>query len=197
MNEEQLFSWSYAIEDFKSGKYESCEDHLLLVGDYAKIIFNRGMLRLKQEKYAEALGLFQMSLSRDGYLALAQFQISTCLVKLGNFKRALESYRQTALMLRGNTFIDYNQLGLRYRLVLCDILVNLAFCHFKLGESEKALEVYNQALEIAPSAKQIQVKRSDVIVMPLRLFEPDSTKVKNILPRRFMKAAQFTGEAPE
>jgi hypothetical protein len=46
----------------------------------------------------------------------------------------LANFNDTLLYLRGNTFIDYEQLGLKFRLYSCEVLFNRGLCYIYLQQ---------------------------------------------------------------
>lgn len=53
---------------------------------------------------------------------------------LGDFEEALANFNDTLLYLRGNTSIDYDQLGLKFRLFSCEVLFNRGLCYIYLQQ---------------------------------------------------------------
>ena len=67
---------------------------------------------------------YQRAIGLDNYLAVAYFQQGVSNFLLGDFEEALANFNDTLLYLRGNTSIDYEQLGLKFRLYSCEVLFN-------------------------------------------------------------------------
>jgi tetratricopeptide (TPR) repeat protein len=82
---------------------------------------------MQVECYQRAVGL-------DRYLAIAYFQQGVSNFLLGDFEEALANFNDTLLYLRGNTSIDYEQLGLRFRLYSCEVLFNRGLCYVYLRQ---------------------------------------------------------------
>lgn len=68
---------------------------------------------------------------------------------LGDFEEALANFNDTLLYLRGNTSIDYDQLGLKFRLFSCEVLFNRGLCYIYLHQAGPGL----QDLEFASKEK--------------------------------------------
>lgn len=68
---------------------------------------------------------------------------------LGDFEEALANFNDTLLYLRGNTSIDYEQLGLNFRLFSCEVLFNRGLCYVYLQQLEPGM----QDLEYAAKEK--------------------------------------------
>lgn len=58
---------------------------------------------------------------------------------LGDFEEALANFNDTLLYLRGNTSIDYEQLGLKFRLFSCEVLFNRGLSYIYLQQMEQGM----------------------------------------------------------
>lgn len=92
---------------------------------------------------------YQQAVRLDQYLAIAYFQEGVSNFLLGDFEEALANFNDTLLYLRGNTFIDYEQLGLKFRLYSCEVLFNRGLCYIYLRQMGPGL----QDLEYATQEK--------------------------------------------
>ena len=80
------------------------------------------------------------------------------------------------LYLRGNTLIDYEQLGLKFRLYSCEVLFNRGLCFIYDGRVDEGM----QDLEYA--SKEVQVEDHNVINEAIA--EKAEVSGKNRLSRR-------------
>lgn len=71
---------------------------------------------------------------------------------LGDFEEALANFNDTLLYLRGNTSIDYEQLGLEFRLYSCEVLFNRGLCYIYLQQMGPGI----QDMEYAAKEKVTQ-----------------------------------------
>lgn len=83
---------------------------------------------------------YQRAISLDNYLAVAYFQQGVSNFLLGDFEEALANFNDTLLYLRGNTSIDYEQLGLKFRLFSCEVLFNRGLSYIYLQQIETGLQ---------------------------------------------------------
>jgi hypothetical protein len=104
--------------------------------------FYSSLYSLQVECYQRAVGL-------DRYLAIAYFQQGVSNFLIGDFEEALANFNDTLLYLRGNTSIDYEQLGLRFRLFSCEVLFNRGLCYVYLRQMNPGI----QDLEYAAKEK--------------------------------------------
>ena len=75
----------------------------------------------------------------DQYLAVAYFQQGVSNFLVGDFEEALANFNDTLLYLRGNTYIDYEQLGLKFKLFSCEVLFNRGLCYIYLQQKEAGM----------------------------------------------------------
>ena len=92
------------------------------------------------EYYQRAIGL-------DQYLAVAYFQEGVSNFLMGDFEEALANFNDTLLYLRGNTYIDYDQLGLKFRLYSCEVLFNRGLCYIYLQQEKPGLQDFGYAVK--------------------------------------------------
>lgn len=76
---------------------------------------------------------------------------------LGDFEEALANFNDTLLYLRGNTAINYEQLGLMFKLYSCEVLFNRGLCYIYLQQKEAGLQ------DLAYAAKEKMVEDHNVI----------------------------------
>lgn len=75
----------------------------------------------------------------DHYLAVSYFQQGVSNFLVGDFEEALVNFNDALKFLRGNTFIDYDQLGLKFKLFSCEVLFNRGLCYIYMGQMETGL----------------------------------------------------------
>ena len=95
---------------------------------------------------------YQRALKLDQYLAVAYFQQGVSNFLIGDFEEALANFNDTLLYLRGNTLIDYSQLGLLFKLYSCEVLFNRGLCYIYLEQMDTGM----QDLEFAIKEKVVE-----------------------------------------
>ena len=75
----------------------------------------------------------------DNYLAIAYFQQGVSNFLVGDFEEALVNFNDTLKYLRGNAYINYEQLGLKFKLFSCEVLFNRGLCYIYLQQKEVGL----------------------------------------------------------
>jgi tetratricopeptide (TPR) repeat protein len=76
---------------------------------------------------------------------------------LTDYQEALANFNEALLYLRGNNLIDYEQLGLKFRLYSCEVLFNRGLCYIYAGQFEEGMQDLNFA------AKEKQTEEHKVI----------------------------------
>lgn len=90
---------------------------------------------------------YQRAIRLDQYLAVAYFQQGVSNFLLGDFEEALANFNDTLLYLRGNTMIDYAQLGLLFKLYSCEVLFNRGLCYIYLQQKDAGLQDLSYAVK--------------------------------------------------
>ena len=90
---------------------------------------------------------------------------------LGDFEEALANFNDTLLYLRGNTSIDYEQLGLKFRLFSCEVLFNRGLCYIYLRQMEPGMQDLKFAAQekVSPDHDVIDDainENADVLIRP-------------------------------
>jgi tetratricopeptide (TPR) repeat protein len=93
----------------------------------------------------------------DNYLAVAYFQQGVSNFLMGDFEEALANFNDTLLYLRGNNNIDYEQLGLKFKLFACEVLFNRGLCYIYLSQLDQGMQ------DLFFAAKEKVVPDHDVI----------------------------------
>lgn len=102
---------------------------------------------------------------------MAYFQQGVSNFLIGDFEEALANFNDTLLYLRGNTYIDYDQLGLKFKLYSCEVLFNRGLCYMYMQQKEEGLQDFSYA------SKEKVVDDHDVIDEAIR----DEAEVRVIL----------------
>lgn len=124
---------------------------------------------LQVECYQRAVGL-------DRYLAIAYFQQGVSNFLLGDFEEALANFNDTLLYLRGNTSIDYEQLGLKFRLFSCEVLFNRGLCYVYLQQLDPGMQDLRYAAQEKVTSDHDVIddairENADVCLAMLELFK--------------------------
>ncbi len=126
---------------------------------------------------------YQRAVRLDQYLAVAYFQQGVSNFLVGDFEEALANFNDTLLYLRGNSMIDYAQLGLMFKLYSCEVLFNRGLCYiylqqkeagmqdFSFAEKEKVVEdhnVINEAIKEEAEVEELPSRAGEMMLMATR-----------------------------
>jgi hypothetical protein len=81
---------------------------------------------------------------------------------MGDFEEALANFNDTLLYLRGNKYIDYEQLGLKFKLYSCEVLFNRGLCYMYLRQIDQGMQ------DLSFAANEKAVSDHDVIDEAIR-----------------------------
>ena len=76
---------------------------------------------------------------------MAYFQQGVSNFLVGDFEEALANFNDTLRLLRGNTYINYEQLGLNFKLFSCEVLFNRGLSSIYMGQIQTGLDDLNYA----------------------------------------------------
>ncbi|XP_072421726.1 neutrophil cytosol factor 2-like [Chiloscyllium punctatum] len=91
---------------------------------------------------------FDKTIAKDDRLAICFFQRGAVHLRLEMFDEALGDFKHARNNLRGNSVIDYTQLGLKHRLYVWEVLYNLAAVYSRLGQWLEARQTLEDALQL-------------------------------------------------
>ncbi|KAI8885733.1 hypothetical protein K501DRAFT_331750 [Backusella circina FSU 941] len=115
------------------------------MGGTAKVHFNIGSLFTVLNDHKRAITAFNRAIANDTYLAVAYLQRGVSLFLLGDVKGARDDFDTTYQYLRGNSLINYQQLGLHFKLYSCEVLFNRGISRLYLGEMDIGLRDLHHA----------------------------------------------------
>lgn len=136
----------------------------------------------------------------DQYLAVAYFQQGVSNFLLGDFEEALANFNDTLLYLRGNTMIDYAQLGLLFKLYSCEVLFNRGLCYIYLQQKDPGMQdlqfaVREKVVEdhnVIDEAIQDEAEGYTVFSIPVGVvYRPNEAKVRNLKTKDYLGKAKL------
>ncbi|KAJ3269026.1 Neutrophil cytosol factor 2 [Terramyces sp. JEL0728] len=192
---EQLIKWATALTSFDQGNYKLSLLQFQEFADISKLHFNVGMVAMKLKDSEEAVAAFNRAIQCDPYLAAAYFQKAAIYYYADDVETALECYQDCYDRLRSNTFINYSQLGLDYTLHAAHVIFNLALCFLVLGDEDRGMKYFNEALDLAnqsetrPDTSKIQEavrlgSQAPAKILPYEIpdttvYRPQEDNIKN------------------
>ncbi|KAK4516063.1 uncharacterized protein ATC70_011024 [Mucor velutinosus] len=101
--------------------------------------FNIGSIFSILNDHKRAITAFNRAVAKDPYFAVGYFQRGVSMFLLGNLEAAKDDFDSAFQRLRGNSLINYQQLGLQFRLYSCEVLFNRGICQLYLGKIDSGL----------------------------------------------------------
>lgn len=127
--------WLQALELFDANKrQQALELFTQITPTNSKIIYNIASIYSILGRYSKAITYFKKATSFDSYMAISHFQIGVSRFLAGSYAKAATSFNTALKLLRGNTVVNYQQLGLDYKLYSCEIVYNRALAYIYSGE---------------------------------------------------------------
>ncbi|KAI4750321.1 hypothetical protein E4T52_17102 [Aureobasidium sp. EXF-3400] len=191
----EIETWVRALEHYDYNEYDAALRAFMTVADTSKILFNCAVIHATLGEHAQAVQCYQRAVHFDQYMAIAYFQQGVSNFLLGDFEEALANFNDTLLYLRGNRWIDYDQLGLKFKLHSCEALFNRGLCYIYLQQRSAGLQ------DLFYASKEKAVPDHDVIDEAIReqaegytvfsipvgiLYRPNEAKVKNIKSKNYL-----------
>uniref|UniRef100_A0A8C8JIF6 SH3 domain-containing protein n=1 Tax=Oncorhynchus tshawytscha TaxID=74940 RepID=A0A8C8JIF6_ONCTS len=174
-----LKQWDEAVACFERGDSAAALGTFLDIQEKnSKIFFNIGCLHLINKNLDAAEKALDRCIGKDEHLAVAFFQRGLTFYKKERFEESFADFQHAFKELRGNQLIDYQPLGLRYKLYACEVLHNMALAHAQLGQWEKAKENLLTALNLRTEAKLSHIDRGLECILKQKLFEPVKVPAK-------------------
>jgi tetratricopeptide (TPR) repeat protein len=134
-----------ALSHYDNNEYEESIQVFDNIADTSRILFNCGVIHATIGEHERAVNCYQRAIKLDKYLAVAYFQQGVSNFLLGDFEEALANFNDTLLYLRGNTYIDYDQLGLKFKLYSCEVLFNRGLCYIYLQQEGPGMQDFDFA----------------------------------------------------
>jgi tetratricopeptide (TPR) repeat protein len=142
---QEIETWVQALSHYDNTEYEESLRVFDNIADTSRILFNCGVIHATIGEHERAVECYQRAIKLDMYLAVAYFQQGVSNFLLGDFEEALANFNDTLLYLRGNTYIDYDQLGLKFKLYSCEVLFNRGLCYIYLQQEQPGMQDFDFA----------------------------------------------------
>ena len=159
---QEIETWVAALAAYDSQEFDNALKCFETIADTSKILFNCGVIHATLGQHQEAIECYRRAVHLDQYLAIAYFQQGVSNFLMGDFEEALANFNDTLLYLRGNNNINYDQLGLKFKLYSCEVLFNRGLCYIYLQQKEAGLT------DLGYAAKEKVVEDHNVIDEAIR-----------------------------
>ncbi|KII95742.1 hypothetical protein PLICRDRAFT_48694 [Plicaturopsis crispa FD-325 SS-3] len=196
----ELDTWAAALKAYDEEDFEKALDLFSRIADASKILCNIGLIYATLGEHEAAVEQFIEATRLDQYLAVAYFQCGVSNFLLARYELALKDFEEALLYLRGNQAINYEQLGLKFKLFSAEVLFNKGLAQIYLGNTqagladmeearrEKATEEHN----VIDDAIQDRGEGYTVFSIPVGvLYRPSENKLKNSKAKDYMGKARL------
>lgn len=196
----ELEAWSGALKAYDEDDFDQALALFQPIADTSKILFNIGLIYATLGEHEAAVEQFIAATGLDQYLAVAYFQCGVSNFLLGRYDLALKDFDEALLYLRGNQNINYEQLGLKFKLFSAEVLFNKGLAAIYLGNvqdglgdmeeavKEKATEEHN----VIDDAIADRGEGYTVFSIPVGvLYRPSEKKLKNSVTKDYMGKAKL------
>lgn len=197
---QEIETWVQALAHYDNNEFEESISVFGQIADTAKILFNCGVIFATLGEHYNAIDCFQKAITLDKYFAIAYFQQGVSNFLVGDFEEALVNFNDTLLYLRGNTSIDYEQLGLKFKLFSCEVLFNRGLCYVYMQETELGMNDLQFAAkekakpdhDVIDEAIGERAEGYTVFSIPVGvLYRPSEAKVKNLKTKEYLGKARL------
>ncbi|KAF3064727.1 Neutrophil cytosol factor 2 [Daldinia childiae] len=197
---QEIESWVSALSRYDNNEFEEALKEFDNISDTSKILFNMGVIHATLGEHEKAVECYQRAIRLDQYLAVAYFQQGVSNFLLGDFEEALANFNDTLLYLRGNTMIDYAQLGLLFKLYSCEVLFNRGLCYIYLQQKDAGLQDLNFAVKekvvedhnVIDEAIREEAEGYTVFSIPVGVvYRPNEAKVRNLKTKDYLGKARL------
>ncbi|KAI0145865.1 hypothetical protein F4776DRAFT_379608 [Hypoxylon sp. NC0597] len=197
---QEIETWVSALSRYDNNEFEEALKEFDNISDTSKILFNMGVIHATLGEHEKAVECYQRAIRLDQYLAVAYFQQGVSNFLLGDFEEALANFNDTLLYLRGNTMIDYAQLGLLFKLYSCEVLFNRGLCYIYLQQKEAGLQDLNYAVKekvvedhnVIDEAIREEAEGYTVFSIPVGVvYRPNEAKVRNLKTKDYLGKARL------
>ncbi|KAF2262641.1 hypothetical protein CC78DRAFT_313754 [Lojkania enalia] len=197
---QEIETWVAALTHYDNNEFDEALKAFENISDTSKILFNCGVIHATLGEHEKAVDCYQRAVRLDQYLAVAYFQQGVSNFLMGDFEEALANFNDTLLYLRGNNNIDYEQLGLKFKLYSCEVLFNRGLCYIYLQQKDAGMQ------DLSFAAKEKVVPDHDVIDEAIReeaegytvfsipvgiVYRPNEAKVKNLKTKDYLGKAKL------
>lgn len=197
---QEIETWVAALAAYDNSKFDNALKCFDQIADTSKILFNSGVIRATLGEHEQAVVCYQRAVQLDQYLAVAYFQQGVSNFLMGDFEEALANFNDTLLYLRGNNNIDYEQLGLKFKLYSCEVLFNRGLCYIYLQQKDAGMQdlMFAAREKVVPDHDVIdeaikeQAEGYTVFSIPVGVvYRPNEAKVKNLKSKDYLGKARL------
>lgn len=196
----ELETWSEALGAYDAEDFEKSLDLFGRIADSSKILVNMGLIYATLGEHELAVEQFNAATGLDQYLAVAYFQCGVSNFLLGRYDLSYKDFEEALLYLRGNQNINYEQLGLKFKLFSAEVLFNKGLSHIYLGNADEGMNDMQEAMRqkateehnVIDDAIKDNGEGYTVFSIPVGvLYRPNERKLKNAKTKDYLGKAKL------
>ncbi|KAI0687945.1 hypothetical protein C8T65DRAFT_835120 [Cerioporus squamosus] len=196
----ELETWAAALQAYDQEDFEKSLELFSQIADSSKILTNIGLIYATLGEHEAAVEQFAAATELDQYLAVAYFQCGVSNFLLARYDAAYNDFSSALLYLRGNQFINYEQLGLKFKLFSAEVLFNRGLTQIYMGQLQEGLADMEDARRekateehgVIDDAIQDRGEGYTVFSIPVGvLYRPAQKKLENAKARDFLGKAKL------
>jgi len=200
----ELEIWSSALNAYDAQKFEEALELFSRIADSSKILTNIGLIYATIGEHERAIEHFITATQLDQYLAIGYFQCGVSNFLLTRYDLAYQNFEETFSYLRGNTAINYEQLGLKFRLFSCEVLFNQGLTLIYLGRVMEGMQLLDEARKVKVTDEHVVIDEAiqdegqgyTVFSIPVGvLYRPSENKIKNAKQKDYLGKAKLVATA--
>ncbi|KIY65315.1 hypothetical protein CYLTODRAFT_424456 [Cylindrobasidium torrendii FP15055 ss-10] len=200
----ELETWAAALKAYDEENFEQSLELFSRIADSSKILTNMGLIFATIGEHELAVEKFLEATSLDNYLAVAYFQCGVSNFLLTRYDLAFKDFEEALLYLRGNQAINYEQLGLKFRLFSAEVLFNKGLSQIYMGNPEAGIADMEEARRdkatdehnVIDDAIADRGEGYTVFSIPVGcLYRPSEKKLKNAVAKDYMGKAKLIAAA--
>jgi len=202
----ELEIWAGALKAYDEEDFDRSLDMFSRIAESSKILTNMGLIYATIGEHELAVEQFNAATSLDKYLAVAYFQCGVSNFLIGRYPMALKDFEEALLYLRGNQAINYEQLGLKFKLFSAEVLFNKGLCLLYLNNFNDGMrDLENARLEkvteehsVIDDAIAERGEGYTVFSIPVGiLYRPSENKLKNAKTKDYLGKARLVAAADQ
>ncbi|KAI0045251.1 hypothetical protein FA95DRAFT_1607870 [Auriscalpium vulgare] len=192
---QELETWAAALKCYDDEDLLQSLEIFSSIADNSKTLTNMGLICATIGDHELAVEHFMNAIRCDSFLAVAYFQCGVSNFLIGRYESALKDFDDAMLFMRGNSNINYTQLGLPFILYNCEILFNKGLTLINLGNEQDGLADMREAASLKVKEDHFVIDEAiqdrgngyTVFSIPMGvLYRPSAAKMKNRHARNYL-----------
>ncbi|KAJ8413836.1 hypothetical protein AAFF_G00064340 [Aldrovandia affinis] len=194
--------WDEAVQAVDSRDWEGALSKLTQITEpTSRTLFVSACVYIALGQLETAIKALDQTIAKDERLAVGFFQRAGAHMMAGRLEEAMTDCIWAQKHMRGNSVIDYRQLGLRYKLHTWQVMYNAAAVHCRMGLWEKASDLLATASQergggrAGPLEAALESVSKGEVLTPLlvpegEVFRPRKQDVEQLQQRDFLGKAK-------